>query len=86
MVAKELSKAILQLGQAVTGMQFLDEYRMDFLKHRQIIETLDDLSDNELKDSAEFSLNFVTDLILKWQAEGMLRRDKKNESTLFNGV
>ena len=85
-VAKELSKAILQLGQAVTGMQFLDEYRMDFLKHRQIIETLDDLSDNELKDSAEFSLNFVTDLILKWQAEGMLRRDKKNESTLFNGV
>ncbi|MGH7802020.1 MAG: hypothetical protein ACREOW_15565 [Thermodesulfobacteriota bacterium] len=76
-LARDLSEAILQLGQAVTGMQFLDEYRMDFLKHRQIIETLEDLSDNELKDSAEFSFNFVTDLILKWQAEGIFRRDEK---------
>lgn len=71
---RELSRAILQLGQAATGMQFLDEYRMDFLKHRQIIETLEDLSDKELKDNAEFSLNFITNLILKWQEEGMFRK------------
>lgn len=73
-LAKELSKAILQLGQAATGMQFLDECRMDFLKHRRIIETLEDLPNKELKDSAEFSLNFVTNLILKWQEEGMFRK------------
>ena len=27
-LARDLSKAILQLGQAVTGMQFLDEYKI----------------------------------------------------------
>ena len=54
-------------------MQFLDESRMDFLRHRQIIETLEDLTGKELKDSAEFSLNFITNLILKWQEEGMFR-------------
>ena len=72
-LAKELSRAILQFGQAATGMQFLDEYRMDFLKHRQIVENLEDLTGKELKDSAEFSLNFITNLILKWQEEGMFR-------------
>lgn len=71
-LARELRGAILQWGQATTGMQFLDEYRMDFLKHRQIVETLEDLSDKELEDSAQSSLNFVTSLILKWQEEGML--------------
>lgn len=73
-LARELSKAILQLGQAATGMQFLDEYRMDFLKHRRIIETLEDSPNKKFKDSAEFSLNFVTNLILKWQEEGMFRK------------
>lgn len=71
-LARELRGAIIQWGQATTGMQFLDEYRMDFLKHRQVVETLEDLSGEELKESAEFSLNFVTGLILKWQGEGML--------------
>ena len=71
-LARELRGAILQWGQATTGMQFLDEYRMDFLKHRQVVETSKDLSDHEFKDNAEFSLNFVTGLILKWQEEGML--------------
>lgn len=78
-LAEELRKAILQLSQAAIGMQFLDEYRMDFLKNRQIIKTLDDLSHNELKDNAEFSLNFVTDLILKWQEEGIFGGDEKNK-------
>ncbi len=71
-LARELRSAILQWGQATTGMQFLDEYRMDFLKHRRIVEPLEELSGEALKESAEFSLNFVTNLILKWQGEGML--------------
>ena len=71
-LARELRGAILQWGQATTGMQFLDEYRMDFLKHRQIVESLEDFPDEELNDNAQFSLNFVTSLILKWQEEGML--------------
>ncbi len=71
-LAKELSKALLQLGQAATGMQFLNEYKMDFLKHRRIRETLGNLSDNELRESAESSLHFITNLILKWQEEEFL--------------
>jgi len=70
-LARELRGAILQWGQATTGMQFLDEYRVDFLKHRRIVEALKDLPDEGLKESAEFSLNFVTSLILKWQEEGL---------------
>jgi hypothetical protein len=70
-LAKELSEAFGQLAQAATGMQFLDEYRMDFLKHRQIVKNLEDFSEKELRESAELSLNFVTNLILKWQEEGM---------------
>lgn len=69
---RELRGAILQWGQATTGMQFLDEYRMDFLRHRQIVENLEDLPDKELKDDAESCLNFVTNLVLKWQEEGLL--------------
>ena len=71
-LAKDLRGAILQWGQATTGMQFLDEYRMDFLKHRQIVESLEDFSVKELNDNAQFSLNFVISLSLKWQEEGML--------------
>jgi hypothetical protein len=71
-LARELRGAILQWGQATTGMQFLDEYRMDFLRHRQIVENLEDLPDEELKLDAEFCLNFVTSLVLKWQEEGLL--------------
>lgn len=72
-LARELRGAILQWGQATTGMQFLDEYRMDFLKHRRIVEALEDLSGEARKESAEFSLNFVTNLVLKWQGEGLGR-------------
>lgn len=71
-LAGELRGAILQLGQATTSMQFLGEHRMDFLKHRQIVESLCQSSDEGLKNKAEFSLNFVTSLILKWQEEGIL--------------
>lgn len=71
-VAKDLSRAMLQLGQASTAMQFLDEYRADFLRHRQIMERLAHLSNDELRNAADVSLNFATSLILKWQEEGML--------------
>lgn len=74
---RELSRAILQLGQATSTMQFLGGYKIDFLKYWQIIQNLEDLSKKELKEGAEFSLNFVTDLILKWQEEGILKEEKK---------
>ncbi|MCK9630366.1 MAG: hypothetical protein M0R30_01890 [Methanoregula sp.] len=65
----ELSQAMLQLGMSSTGMQFLDEYRMDFLKFMITLKKIDELSDDELKEEAQYSLNFVTNLILKWQEE-----------------
>ena len=54
-------------------MQFLDEYRADFLRYRQIVETLDELSEEELRDKAQFCLNFATNLIRKWQEEGIFK-------------
>jgi len=71
-LAKELSKAIHQLGMASTGMQFLDEYRIDFIKFMRILNQVSNASKEELKDWAYFSINFVTNLILKWQEEGLL--------------
>jgi len=70
-LAKELCGAIKQWGQAITGMQFLDEYRVDFIKYRQIVEFAEELPKKELKDHAQFCLNFVTSVVLKWQAEGL---------------
>lgn len=72
-LAKELRGAIVQWGQATTGMQFLDEYRAGFLRHRQIVKTLEKLSEEELRDNAEFCLNFTMNLILKWQEEGIFK-------------
>jgi hypothetical protein len=71
-LAKELSKAIHQLGMASTGMQFLDEYRSGFIRFMKILNQGDKASKDELKEWAHFSLNFVTNLILKWQDEGLL--------------
>lgn len=78
--AKDISKAILQLGQASTTIQFLDEYKTEFLKYRRIVENIESLSEEELKDCAEASLNFVIDLILKWQEEEVIRKVIKKES------
>jgi hypothetical protein len=72
-LAKELRGAIVQWGQATTGMQFLDEYRADFLKHMQIVRTLEELSEEELRDNARFCLNFAMNLILKWQEERIFK-------------
>lgn len=78
-LARELRGAILQWGGAATVMQFLGEYRLDFLQHMQIVKTSEDLSGVELKDSAEFCLSFVTGLILKWQEEGVFRGQETSE-------
>jgi len=37
-LAKDLRGAILQWGQATTGVQFLGEHRMNFLRHWRIVE------------------------------------------------
>jgi hypothetical protein len=71
-LAQEFSEAILELGRIATSMQFLDSYRGDFLHHREIVNRLDRLSESKLKDGATSSLGFVTNLILKWQVEGIL--------------
>ncbi len=71
-LAQEFSEAVLELGRIATSMQFLDGYRGEFLHHRGVVERLDRLSESELKDGARSSLDFVTNLILKWQVEGIL--------------
>jgi len=70
--AKEMSRAILQLAQASTTMQFLGGHRGDFLRFRRFVEKLSDLSKGELKEAAYASLDFVTNIILEWQEEGLL--------------
>ena len=70
-LASDLRGAVIQWGQAATGMQFLEEYRMDFLKYRKIVETAKQLSTKEIRDSAQFCLRFVTSVILKWQEQGV---------------
>jgi hypothetical protein len=71
-LASEFSDAVLEVGRIATSMQFLDNYRADFLRHRSTINRLDKLSKEELGDAASSSLDFVTNLMLKWQIEGVL--------------
>lgn len=74
-VTEDMSNAIQQLGQATTAMQFLDEYRTDFLQLRRRIDILNEGEDLEdPREAARESLNFVTELILKWQSEGLFNR------------
>lgn len=69
---KEVSKAFLQLGMSTTTMQFLGEYRIDFLWHRKRVENLDQIPNEKLKSEAQESLNFILNIILKWQEEKIL--------------
>ena len=78
-LAKDISRAILQLGQAATGMQFLDEYRVRFIEFRELIGNLQNIPRSELKEKAQLALNFVIELILKWQEEGVIRSSKEEE-------
>lgn len=70
--AKEVSKAFLQLGMSTTAMQFLGEYRIDFLRHRKRVENIDQIPNEKLKSEAQESLNFILNIILKWQEEKIL--------------
>lgn len=74
-LAKDVSQSFLDIGQASTSIQFLDWYRVDFLRHRKIIDKIrqkSSIAEEELRDQAVLSLQFVTNLILKWQEEGIL--------------
>jgi hypothetical protein len=73
-LAKELGEAVLQIAQASTVMQFLDEYKSDFIKFISIdIKTI---PSKQHKDYAQFSLDFVISLILKWQNDGLFKKKK----------
>jgi len=72
-LAEDFREAILDLGRATTTMQFFDTYRGAFLDHQNTMASLNRLNQDELRQRALSSLDFVTNLILKWQAEGILR-------------
>lgn len=79
-LAKDLCKAILRVGQAATGMQFFDEFRGRFLEFRELVNKLEKIPEKDLKEKARFSLNFVIELILKWQEEGIISSYTKREN------
>ena len=70
--AKQISKAFLQLGQATTAMQFFIDHRIAFLEHRRRVENLATIPEAKLKEETGASLDFVINLILKWQEEKIL--------------
>ena len=72
-LAEDFREAIIELGRVTTTMQFFDIYRGAFLDHQDTMASLDKLNQDELRQRALSSLDFVTNLILKWQAEGILR-------------
>lgn len=72
LLAKSLKSGFIGLGQAVTAMQFFDSLRIDFLKHQRAVKNIDNLSREELKEEARSSINFVLNLLMKWQGEGVL--------------
>lgn len=72
--AKEISLAVLRLGQATTTMQFFNNDKIAFLEHRERIDNLEAISQEELKGEAEASLNFITNLVLKWQSESIIKQ------------
>ena len=77
MLAKDFSKALLQLGQASTGMQFLEEFKSKFIEFRKLIDNLENIpAEEELREKARFSLDFIRNLIFKWQEEGLIRSSK----------
>ncbi len=73
-LANDLREALHELGMASTTMQFLDEYRADFLKLMDIISNnLNNIDEYTLRELARFAIGFVTEVILKWQGEGLLK-------------
>lgn len=74
-LAKEVGKALRQVGQAAMAMQYLDEYKVDFLKFFRMVRDSDEnysnLSESEKKDRAQRALEFAMNFILKWQEIGL---------------
>lgn len=72
-----VSKALRQVGQSTMAMQYLDEYKVDFIKFfaikKEIDENLENLSEPELKERAQFALEFVLNFLLNWQEIGLLK-------------
>ena len=73
MLAKDFSNALLQLGQASTSIQFLEEFKSKFIEFRELVDNLENIPKEELREKARFSIDFITSLILKWQEEGLIR-------------
>jgi len=71
-LAGELAKALHGLGKGTTTMQFMDVYRAEVVHHLKRVNKLDQLSPAELADGAVLSLDLVTNLILRWEAENVL--------------
>lgn len=71
-LANDIRKALIQLGKASMSMQFLDVYRIDFLRHRQAVDKLNQIPEEELKENAALSLEFIVNILLKWQNEGII--------------
>ena len=73
---KQLIGVIKNLGMILSSTQFLDEYRMEFLKHKERIKKITEgkISSDvlDLKKEAEASLNFVINLVLKWEEEAII--------------
>jgi len=71
-LVRDLSRTILQLAQASTGMQFFEGFRGRFLQFVELMYEIEKIPPDQLEKYAIFSYGFVLDLILKWQEEGIL--------------
>jgi hypothetical protein len=54
----------------------LGRFRSSYARFHDITARIDRIPPEKLKEQAEFSVQFITDLILKWQEEGAIREDR----------
>jgi hypothetical protein len=71
--AKEISMALSRLGQATTTIQFFSNDKISFLEHRWRVDNLEIIPQEKLKEEASASLNFIINLIFKWQSEKIIK-------------
>lgn len=67
-----LSRAISQLGQAASSIHFLGAYKTDFLRFMRCNKTRENMDECKLKEEVEFSINFVTNIIIYWEEERVI--------------
>jgi len=46
-LAKDFSNALLQLGQASTSIQFLEEFKSKFIEFRELVDNLENIPKEE---------------------------------------